>query len=140
MRPYWLKRADIMIAIDTNVVVRYLTGDHPEQSLRACAIVDGQQVFVAVTVVLETEWVLRSAYGYPRVKTVGALRAFCGLPTVSVEDADCVADAMNLTEKSLDFGDALHLVRTAQHERFITFDRKFIKAAQAAGMTHVVEA
>ena len=34
-----------MIAIDTNIVVRYLTGDHPEQSVRARAIVDGQPVF-----------------------------------------------------------------------------------------------
>lgn len=140
MRPYWLKRTDIMIAIDTNVVVRYLTGDHPEQSVRARTIVDGQLVFVAVTVALETEWVLRSAYGFSRIQAVGALRAFCGLPTVSVEDADCIAEALDLTEKSMDFSEALHLVRTAHYEKFVTFDRKLINAAQAAGMKHVVEA
>ena len=53
-----------MIAIDTNLVVRYLSGDHPEQSARARALVDQNPVFVGLTVVLEVEWVLRSAYGY----------------------------------------------------------------------------
>ena len=49
-----------MLAIDTNVVVRYLTDDHPGQSPRARGLIDGQAVFVAVTVILEVEWVLRS--------------------------------------------------------------------------------
>ncbi len=44
-----------MIAIDTNIIVRYLTGDHPDQSPRARALVDGQPVFVPVTVALEVE-------------------------------------------------------------------------------------
>ncbi len=129
-----------MIAIDTNIVVRYLAGDHPEQSARARSIIDGQLVFIAVTVALESEWVLRSAYGYSRIQSVHALRAFCGLPTVNVEDADCVSDALDLMEKSMDFGDALHLARTAQCSGFITFDRKFVKAAQAAGFNQVSEA
>src|ERR1041385_573755 len=53
-----------MLAIDTNVVVRYLTSDHPKQAARAEALVERQDVFVATTVLLETEWVLRSAYGF----------------------------------------------------------------------------
>lgn len=53
-----------MIAIDANIVVRYLTGDHSVQLAKAHALIDAETVFVSVTVMLESEWVLRSAYGY----------------------------------------------------------------------------
>jgi predicted nucleic-acid-binding protein len=129
-----------MIAIDTNLIVRYLTGDHPEQSPRARAIVDGEAVFVAATVVLEVEWVLRSTYGFRPTDVAGALRAFGGLPTVTVEDAALVAAALELAEKGMDFADALHLGRSAHCEGFVTFDRELVKAAKAAGYENVREA
>ena len=129
-----------MIAIDTNIVVRYLTGDHPEQSRRAREIVDGQPVFVPVTVVLETEWVLRSAYGYKPADVARALRAFGGLPQVTIDDAAMVAAALDLAEQGMDFADALHLGRSAGGAAFLTFDRRFVKAAQAAGIDTVQDA
>jgi predicted nucleic acid-binding protein len=49
-----------MLAIDTDVIVRYLTGDHPEQSPKARAVIDSEDVFVCTTVLLETEGVLCS--------------------------------------------------------------------------------
>lgn len=129
-----------MVAIDTNILVRYLTGDHPAQSLRAREIVDAQPVFVPVTVMLETEWVLRSAYGCQPADVVRALRAFGGLPQVTIEDAPAVAAAFDLTERSMDLADALHLGRAAGRGAFLTFDRRFVKAAQSAGLDHVQEA
>ena len=126
-----------MIAIDTNIVVRYLTGDHPEQSARARAIVDSQPVFVPVTVVLETEWVLRSAYGYKPSDVARALRAFGGLPQVTIEDVATVAAALDLAEQGMDFADALHLGRTSGQDVFLTFDRRFVKAAQALSLIHI---
>jgi len=48
-----------MIAVDTNIVVRLLTNDDPEQAGRAAAVVKNGPVFIPKTVVLETEWVLR---------------------------------------------------------------------------------
>ena len=36
-----------MLAIDTNLVVRYLTGAHPQQSAKAKAVISGEQVFVS---------------------------------------------------------------------------------------------
>jgi predicted nucleic-acid-binding protein len=129
-----------VLAIDTNVVVRYLTNDHPEQSPRARAVIDGGPVFVPVTVVLEAEWVLRSAYGYDRADVVHALRAFGGLPTVSIEDSDSVAAALDLAAAGLDFADALHLGRSGHCDGFVTFDRRLIGAAAGAGDTAVREA
>lgn len=126
-----------MNAIDTNVVVRYLTGDHPTQSAKARALIEGAPAFVATTVMLESEWVLRSAYGYARDDVARALRAFAGLPTVTVADAPAVADALDLSEAGMDFADALHLRLSAGCARFVTFDRKLAKSAKQAGHSDV---
>lgn len=129
-----------MIAIDTNLIVRYLTGDHVGQSARARALIDAESVFVPITVLLEVEWVLRSAYGYRAADVVHALRAFAGLPTVTVEDGATIAVALDLAETGMDFADALHLARSGHCEAFITFDRKLVKAAKVAGCEGVREA
>lgn len=120
-----------MIAVDTNVVVRYLTGDHSEQSARARALIDGREVFVPVTVVLEAEWVLRSAYGFRPTDVVNALRAFGGLPTVIIDQADLVAEALDHAKNGMDFADALHLGSSSRADSFMTFDRRFAKAASS---------
>ena len=52
-----------MIALDTNVLVRLVTGDDAAQAKRAAARIDtGDAFFVSLTVALELEWVLRGAY------------------------------------------------------------------------------
>ena len=52
-----------MIALDTNVLVRLVTGDDATQAKRAAARIDtGDAFFVSLTVALELEWVLRGAY------------------------------------------------------------------------------
>lgn len=129
-----------MLAIDTNVLVRYLTGDHAAQSRKARALVDGGRVFVGRTVMLESEWVLRSVYGYAAADACRALRAFAGLPTVSVEQPAMLARALDLAESGMDFADALHLLAAADCEAMATFDRGFVKAARKAGLAGVREA
>lgn len=129
-----------MLAIDTNVVVRYLTGDHPEQSPRARVLIDGQQVFVARTVMHEVDWVLRSVYGFSSLDTAKAIRAFAGLPTVTVEDGSVIAEALGLVDDGLDFADALHLCGSLHCEGFATFDRKLVRSARKIGRTFVREA
>jgi len=126
-----------MLAVDTNVIVRYLTGDHPNQSAIARKLVDTTQVFVCKTVMLETEWVLRSTYGFAVRQVCAKLRAFAGLPTVSVENAAEVADALSLCETGLDFADALHLQSAAGCEALITFDREFAKRTKRAKTAEV---
>ncbi len=51
-----------MLAVDTNIVLRYLVKDDAAQSARARDIVESAPIFVSLTVVLECEWVLRSLY------------------------------------------------------------------------------
>jgi len=129
-----------MLAIDTNLVVRYLTGDHPKQSVRARKLIDAGDIFVGITVMLEAEWVLRSVYGYQPKDVCGALRAFAGLPGLAVEDEALVATALARVERGMDFADALHLGKAGHCEAMVTFDRKFIKAAKAVGVETVREA
>src|ERR1700743_1326543 len=98
-----------MLAVDTNIVVRYLTGDHPQQTSRAKTLIDKQSIFVSATVLLETEWVLRKLYGWTNAPLAKALRGFAGLPRTTVENPGRVLQALDWMENGMDFADALHL-------------------------------
>ncbi len=126
-----------MLAIDTNVVVRYLTGDHAAQSRKAKALIDGSDVFISLTVLLETEWVLRSVYDFAPGRLALALRAFAGLPRVTVEEPQLAAEALDLAEKGIDFADALHLCKAKGCDAFVTFDARFARNANALSDTSV---
>ena len=122
-----------MLAVDTNIIIRYLTGDEPRQAARARAIIERQTVFVATTVLLETEWVLRSAYGFEPSQLLDALTALCGLPTISLENAAHVATALHWMQGGLDFADALHLAAAEDCDGFASFDSEFVKRASKLG-------
>ena len=128
-----------MLAIDTNVIVRYLTGDQPGQFAKAKALIDGEDVFVCTTVLLETEWVLRSVYGYGPAQLAGALRAFAGLPRITLEDPTLAAKALDWMINGVDFADALHLAKAVGCDAFISFDRRFAAAANAVSEVRVRE-
>jgi len=53
------------------------------------ALIDSDEIFVCTTVLLETEWVLRSVYGYTPAQLAKALAAFAELPGVALEDPSC---------------------------------------------------
>jgi len=119
-----------MRAIDTNIVVRALTGDDEEQSPRARELIRDEQVFVSVTVLLETEWVLRSLYRFRRPVLHEVLQAFLALPNVTAEDSTRVAQALDWMEQGMDFADALHLARCSGCTDFVTFDQALLDAAK----------
>ena len=118
-----------MLAIDTNVIVRFLTGDDPGQAARARTLIESQDVLASSTVLMEAEWVLRSAYDLDRIAVVQALTAFAGLPHVFVQEPERVARALDWARTGMDFADALHLAGAGECEAFVTFDRRFVKAA-----------
>ena len=124
-----------MQAIDTNVVVRYLTGDDLEQAARARNVIETGNVFVSTTVLLECEWVLRSVYGLAAEDAAAALRAFSGLPGVTVESPNLLVEALDRAAKGMDFADALHLGAAAHCETMLTFDRDFIRTASGESPT-----
>ncbi|GFZ91288.1 MULTISPECIES: type II toxin-antitoxin system VapC family toxin [Sphingobium] len=118
-----------MRGIDTNIVVRLLTADDEKQAKAARSIVDGNEIFLGVTVLLEAEWVLRAGYGFAPDEIARVLRGLAGLPGMLVEEPARIALALDWMEQGMDFADALHLARSAQCTEFLTFDRKFAKRA-----------
>ena len=120
-----------MLAVDTNVIVRYLTRDDAEQFAKASALIRSEDVYVCTTVLLETEWVLRRGYRFSRAGIIAALAAFAGLPRVTLEDAALAAKALDWMERGMDFADALHLAKAASCEAFVSFDRRFAAVADA---------
>lgn len=125
-----------MIAVDTNVIVRLIVADDAVQGQRAARLfAHAPEIFVAKTVLLETAWVLQSAYGFARDAVAEALRRLAGLPNVVVEDAEQVATALDLARRGADVADAIHIAACPEAERFYTFDRRLIRQAQAAGLS-----
>ena len=118
-----------MRAIDTNVVVGYLTGDDPAQAARARSVIDAGEVFASTTILLESEWVLRSVYGFGAKDVAAALRGLAGLPNVSAENPVLLAEALDRAAHGMDFADALHLGAAVGCEVMLAFDRGFIEAA-----------
>jgi predicted nucleic-acid-binding protein len=122
-----------MLAIDTNLVVRYLVGDDPEQAASARKLIDNSDIFVCTTVMLESEWVLRSVYGFSAAQCAKGLGDFAGLSRVNLEDAGAVAKALGWMSRGLDFADGLHLAKAENCDAFVSFDRNFVKTANAVG-------
>ena len=118
-----------MTAIDTNIVVRFVTRDDPDQFARARALLASTVCYVPDTVVLETGWVLESIYGFSRDEVVRGLTAFLGLDNVWVQDAERLQQALGWYVEGMDFADALHLAHCDHLERLKTFDQRFIKRA-----------
>lgn len=118
-----------MRAIDTNIVVRALAADDPVQTGKASALLAGENIFVTVTVLLESEWVLRDAYAMAPVAIVTAFRRLAGLSGIHLEDMDRVYLALEWTEQGMDFADALHLARSDDCTEFLSFDRRLAKVA-----------
>ena len=129
-----------MVAVDTNVVVRLLTRDHPVQAARAAEIFRSGPVFISTSVLLETEWVLRYSYELGSDAILRALRGVLGLPNVSVENPAAAVTAIALFEHGLAFADALHVASSVAAERFVTFDSRLVKRSRNLTPVAVVAA
>lgn len=123
-----------VISLDTNVVVRCLVEDDPAQAALAKRLLNhAAGVFIARTVLLETEWVMRGAYGLPRETIHFSLQGVCGLPHVRVEHAEQVAQALADYAAGMDFADALHWAASQADGGLWTFDAQFARQASKRG-------
>lgn len=119
-----------MIAIDTNIIIRLLTKDDVEQYEKAYTLFKKQDVFIADTVILETEWVLRFAYEYTPTQIAQAFTGLFGLTNVHINQPTVVGQAIDWHQQGMDFADALHLASSQQLKKFYTFDKKFQASAK----------
>jgi predicted nucleic-acid-binding protein len=120
-----------VIAVDTNILVRYLVEDDVAQTDRAETVLRSGSVLLPKTVLLETEWVLRSLYRFERSATAEGITRLLGLPGVEIEDRAAVSQALGRFGEGLDFADALHLASSREADAFATFDRALGRRARA---------
>ena len=128
-----------MTGVDTNILVRFLTGDDPRQSEKARAILKRPEIFIPETVMLETEWVLRHAYSFETTAIHDAFIKVCGLPNVILPNPHRMQTALQWYAGGMDFGDALHLAASQACGTFFSFDRKLLRKAEGCGQCKVKE-
>lgn len=122
-----------MISVDTNIVVRLLTGDDTKQFQEAQALFEKENIAITASVILECEWVLRYAYQFKPAEIIDAFSALFGLPNVTLQEQAVISKAIEWHEQGLDFADAIHLAKSRDYEAIVTFDKTFI--AKAARIT-----
>ena len=87
-----------MIALDTNVLVRFLTRDDPDQAAAADEVIAGlaadAPAFVCREVAVELVWVLERRYRIPRAEIASALEGLLAAAEIAVEAADDVGTAL----------------------------------------------
>jgi predicted nucleic-acid-binding protein len=126
-----------MIAVDTNVVIRLLTGDEPKQAAAARRLFAAGPVWIAKTVLLEAGWVLRSLYGFDESDIRDAFTKLLGLKNVHTEDKPSMSAALALTAHGIELADAIHLSGRPPGAAFVSFDRSFVRRANRAGVAAV---
>ncbi|HEX3129021.1 MAG TPA: type II toxin-antitoxin system VapC family toxin [Thermoanaerobaculia bacterium] len=120
-----------MISLDTNVVVRVVTADDPDQLALALKVMrSAEDLWLCRTVLLEIEWVLRYTYKLSRQTVLETFIRLLGYPNLSVEEPATVRLALDLFSEGMDFADALHLASSRGADRFVTFDRNLSLSAE----------
>jgi predicted nucleic-acid-binding protein len=113
------------LAVDTNVLARALIDDGSDQSKRAQKLLTDDEIFVADTVLLETEWLMRSVMNIAR-KDIGRIFAvLVATENIFFADRSRVANCILAHRAGLDFADAMHLYAAAGNDAFVTFDTGF---------------
>jgi predicted nucleic-acid-binding protein len=126
-----------MRAIDTNVVVRILARDEPDQAAAADAFIGGG-AWVSLLVLMETAWVLRSVYERTSAQIAAGIELLLDHETIVVQDADLAERAVAEFRKHPSFGFSDCLIveqaRKSAHLPIGTFDRAL---ARLPGVTRI---
>lgn len=118
------------IAIDTNILVRFLVEDDEVQARQAKKLIENNSVIVPLVVLIEAVWVLESSYGFAKNDIIDVLRQLLE-SDIEVQNFQQSIEALNLFEKnSADFSDWLVYTCSKQlnAEDVYTFDKKCLKS------------
>jgi predicted nucleic-acid-binding protein len=119
-----------MLAIDTNVLVRLVVDDDPEQA-RIAAERTAKGAWVSHLVLAESVWVLSGNFGLSRSEIVSTIKTLLTHPNVAFEDGNVVRAALQRfgERRAVDFSDCLilEIARKAGQMPLATFDRDFAK-------------
>jgi predicted nucleic-acid-binding protein len=120
-----------VIALDTNVLVRFLVEDDAKQSAAAAAVVEravaaDEPLFVSDLVLCETVWVLSGSYRVPRSEIIALLRELARARHLTFAEPDQLTRALDAYAKGRgDLADYLirEHARAAGCDMVVTFDR-----------------
>ena len=121
-----------MPALDTNVLVRYVVQDDPRQTRVAQRYIEqcADQVvplFLPTSVILETEWVLRSVYQFSKIAVIDVFVGLLEARELMFQDEPSFERAVYLyREHNIDFADCLHLATAHTFDRLplFSFEKK----------------
>ena len=88
-----------MIGLDSNVLVRYLTQDHPVQSAKATEVIEQRLTeenpgFISIVAMVETVWVLDRAYRLSTREIASAVERMLQTAVLLVENEQEIFTAM----------------------------------------------
>jgi len=123
-----------MIALDTNVLIRYLTQDDKEQSAKANKLFEQKLSikspgFISLIVLLEVSWVLMSCYKQDKQALIKIIAHLLSTKQLIVEHSEVAYKALNSYMASNgDFSDALIYQVSCHHQcsKMVTFDKKAV--------------
>jgi predicted nucleic-acid-binding protein len=119
-----------MLAIDTDVLVRLIARDDPEQASTAERYV-GKGAWISHLVLAESLWVLDSVYELSREQISIAVEMLLNHENLTLQDADVVVSALDQYRghSAVEFSDCLvlEIARKAGHSPMASFDRQFAK-------------
>lgn len=119
-----------MIGLDTNVLVRYLTQDDPDQAARATTLLEGLDEnapgFVSIVTLVELHWVLRSAYKVSRQDAAKVFARLLDAQELVIAEHNAVRRVLSSLVGDIDFADALisELGQQAGCAYTATFDKR----------------
>ncbi len=125
------------IALDTNILVRYLAQDDPRQSAAAAKLIESlgpqKRAYLSLVTILETVWVMEGRYGASRREVRSILEDLLKQDAFEIQEADGLREALgHFARPSVDLHDALILCLAQQRKaKVLTFDKK---AAKQLGM------
>lgn len=130
-----------MIGLDTNILLRYLVRDDPDQAQKATGLIERhlsrtRPGFIGDVVLVEMAWVLSRGYRLRKVDLAQVLERLLAVEVFAFESAQDVADAVALMREGHDFADALigAAARKAGCSYTVTFDRKALRLPSFAAL------
>lgn len=127
------------LGIDANILVRLAVADDPRQADTVTALLSRiekhDSLYINMSVILETNWILRRLYGYDRLAVLAFIQAVLERREFEVADYEAVGNALHVCRMAnVDFADALlsEMNRLAGCAATLTLDKK--TAARVPGM------
>jgi len=116
-------------SLDSNIILRLILNDVPDQAARAGSFVGRSSCYVTDVVVAECVFVLEKTYKLDRVFIKNSMRSFFKINTVNFRET-LITEAFDLyaSQRTLSFADCYSLAEAnLKGTKLITFDRAILK-------------